>query len=130
MSSHARLSPSGAHKWMECPASLAAERGIKESRSEHAAEGTAAHNVAENVLRALNPRWRGKRPTFSKLAASDYVGERVENWTITGDMVEPIQSYIDTILAAANGNTLHIEQRVDFSHVVGVSNSFGTADAI
>lgn len=129
-SNHARLSPSGAHKWMECPPALAAERGIPETRSIHAAEGTAAHSVAESVLRAINPRWRGERPTFSKLTANDYVGDTVENWTITEDMAQPIQTYIDTILAAAQGNTLHIEQRVDFSHVVGVRNSFGTADAI
>ena len=127
---HARLSPSGAHKWMDCPASLAAERGIPEVRSEHAAEGTAAHAVAEAVLRAINPRWRGKRPQFQKVAASEYVGETVENWLITDDMAPPIQTYIDTVMAAAQGKTLHVEQRVDFSHVVGVRNSFGTADAI
>ncbi|WP_225760246.1 DUF2800 domain-containing protein [Leclercia sp. Marseille-Q4284] len=130
MAKHARLSPSGAHKWMECPPSLAAERGIPEQRSEHAAEGTAAHAVAEAVLRALNPSWVKSRPAFSKLAASDYVGETVEGWVITDDMAEPIQTYIDTVMAAAHGNTLHVEQRVDFSHVVGVRNSFGTADAI
>ncbi|MCS5737079.1 DUF2800 domain-containing protein, partial [Herbiconiux sp. CPCC 203386] len=115
---------------MECPASLAAERGIPESISPHAAEGTAAHAVAEAVLRALNPSWVKTRPNFSKRCASDYVGETIEGWTITDDMAEPIQTYIDTVLAAAQGNTLHIEQRVDFSHVVGVRNSFGTADAI
>lgn len=115
---------------MECPASLAAERGIPESRSQHAAEGTAAHAVAEQVLRAVNPRWRGERPTFSKQAANDFIGDTVENWLITDDMTPPIQVYIDTVLAAAEGNTLHVEQRVDFSHVVGVRNSFGTADAI
>ena len=127
---HARLSPSGAHKWMGCPASLAAERGIPETRSIHAAEGTAAHAVAEAVLRAINPHWSGKRPKFSKVAACDYIGETVEKWVITEDMAAPIQTYIDTVMACAQGNTLHIEQRVDFSHVVGVRNSFGTADAI
>lgn len=129
-SNHARLSPSGAVKWMGCPPSLAAERGIPESRSEHAAEGTAAHAVAEAVLRAVNPRWRGNRPEFSKLTAADYVGDTVENWLITDDMAPPIQDYVETVLAAAQGNILHVEQRVDFSHVVGVRNSFGTADAI
>ncbi|VGQ12971.1 hypothetical protein SB5439_05121 [Klebsiella variicola] len=127
---HARLSPSGAEKWMVCPASLAAERGIPEVRSNHAAQGTAAHAVAEQVLNAVNPRWKDKRPAFHKLAASEYVGETVENWLITDDMIDPIQTYIDTVLVEAQGKTLHVEQRVDFSHIVGVRNSFGTADAI
>lgn len=129
-SKHARLSPSGASKWMLCPASLAAERGITERRSEHAAEGTAAHGVAELVLRAVNPSWRWKRPEFKRTCAADYVGERVENWLITDDMSDPIQTYIDTVLAEAEGRILHVEQRVDFSHVVGVRGSFGTADAV
>jgi hypothetical protein len=30
----------------------------------------------------------------------------------------------------AEGNELMVEQRVDFSHIVGVENSFGTADAV
>lgn len=127
---HARLSPSGAEKWMGCPASLAAEKGIPEVRSNHAAQGTAAHAVAEQVLRAVNPSWVNKRPPFNKTLASDYIGETVENWLITDDMADPIQEYIDTVLVEAAGKTLHVEQRVDFSHVVGVRNSFGTADAI
>lgn len=127
---HARLSPSGAAKWMSCPASLAAERGINDCYSIHAQEGTAAHAVAEQLLKALNPQWKATRPTFQRLAAVDYVGEEVESWKITDDMAAPIQSYVDTVLAIAQGKTLHVEQRVDFSHVVGVRNSFGTADAI
>jgi hypothetical protein len=115
---------------MLCPASLAAERGITEKRSEHAAEGTAAHGVAELVLRALNPSWRWKRPEFKRTCAADYVGEHVENWLITDDMSDPIQTYVDTVLAEATGKILHVEQRVDFSHVVGVRGSFGTADAV
>ena len=129
-SNHARLSPSGAAKWMSCPASRAAERGIRDVTSIHAQEGTAAHAVAEQLLKALSPQWKGTRPAFQRLAAADYVGEKVENWTITDDMAKPIQSYVDTVLAIADGKTLHVEQRVDFSHVVGVRNSFGTADAI
>lgn len=115
---------------MGCPPSLAAERNIPDTRSEHAAEGTAAHAVAESVLNAINPRWKDKRPQFTKVSAAEFVGETVENWLITDDMAAPIQTYIDTVMAIAHGKTLHVEQRVDFSHVVGVRNSFGTADAI
>ena len=128
--SHARLSPSGAHKWLACAASLAAERGIKDQSSPHAQQGTAAHEIAERLLRAKNPAWVGKRPRFSKTHAVDYVGTTVAGWKITDDMAAPIQAYVDTVLAEAEGKTLHVEQRVNFSHIVGVKNSFGTADAI
>ena len=129
-SNHARLSPSGAAKWMSCPASLAAERGLSDVTTIHAQEGTAAHAVAEQLLKAHNPQWKATRPAFQRLAAVDYVGETIEGWTITDDMAAPIQSYVDAVLAIADGKTLHVEQRVDFSHVVGVRRSFGTADAI
>ncbi len=127
---HARLSPSGAHRWMRCPASLAAERGIIEHNTSHAIEGTAAHAVAEQVLKALNPKWADKRPKFSRTKAADFVGEKIEGWVISDDMIPPIQSYIDTIMGLAHGNLLYIEQRIEFSDLVNVPNSFGTADAV
>lgn len=129
-SNHARLSPSGASRWMACPASLAAERGMPDKRSNAAEEGTAAHAVAEAVLKAINPRWRGKRPEFQRLAAAEFIGETVENWLITEDMAAPIQAYIDAVMAIAGESPLYIECRVDFSHVVGIPKSFGTADAV
>lgn len=129
-SNHARLSPSGATRWMGCPASLAAERGMPDKRTDHAQEGTAAHAVAEAVLKAINPLWRGKRPEFQRLTAADYIGETIENWLITDDMAPPIQQYIDAIMAIAGDYPLYIECRVDFSHIVGIRNSFGTADAV
>lgn len=115
---------------MGCPASLAAERGTPSSESKYAQEGTAAHAVSEMLLRTHNPSWAETRPPFSRLAAVDYIGEIVEDWRISEDMAAPIQEYVNTVLAMAQGKTLHVEQRVDFSHVVGVAGSFGTADAV
>ena len=103
---------------------------MPDKRTSHAAEGTAAHAVAEAVLKAINPLWRGKRPAFQRLAAADYIGETMENWLITDDMAPPIQQYIDAVMAIADGNPLYVECRVDFSHVVGIPRSFGTADAV
>ena len=48
---HAKLSPSSAHRWLRCPASIEACRDIKDTSSIHAEEGTAAHELAETVLR-------------------------------------------------------------------------------
>ncbi|EDC5746108.1 DUF2800 domain-containing protein, partial [Salmonella enterica subsp. enterica serovar Sandiego] len=45
-------------------------------------------------------------------------------------MVEAVGRYVDTVWALAQGNELLVEQRVDFSHIVGVEESFGTADGV
>ncbi|MEO0624104.1 MAG: DUF2800 domain-containing protein [Pseudomonadota bacterium] len=48
---HARLSPSGAHRWMRCPGSIAASEGKPDDPGEAALEGTRAHEIAERVLK-------------------------------------------------------------------------------
>jgi hypothetical protein len=46
------------------------------------------------------------------------------------EMVEAVGRYVDTVWALSQGNELLVEQRVDFSHIVGVEESFGTADGV
>lgn len=47
---HAVYSPSGADRWMNCPASIKQSKGIPEETSKYAAEGTLAHSVCEAVF--------------------------------------------------------------------------------
>ncbi|CAI2068921.1 DUF2800 domain-containing protein [Serratia quinivorans] len=135
---HARLSPSGAEKWMNCPGSLAMEVGLVDEGSEFALEGTAAHALAECVLRnRLDPTLAGVALNGGQMAA-DYIGTyplaKGEGDSagpqVTDDMADFVQRYIDTVWALADGNDLLVEQRVDFSDVVGVPGQFGTADAV
>ncbi|MRT52349.1 DUF2800 domain-containing protein, partial [Xylella fastidiosa subsp. multiplex] len=51
MSQHAMLSPSSAHRWLHCPASVPLTRTCKDESSPFADEGTVAHTVAADVLR-------------------------------------------------------------------------------
>ena len=51
MSAHAACSPSSAAMWLACPASVTLTKDITRPSSKYAREGTAAHHVAELVLK-------------------------------------------------------------------------------
>lgn len=107
---HALLSPSAAHRWTRCPGSVVLEKDMPESSSAYADEGTQAHEIAAQMLR--------REPFHNTDLLSD-------------DLWEAVKAYVERIRELANGADLfRIEQKVDFSSVIGAPDSFGTVDVL
>lgn len=119
MGAHAKFSPSASDKWINCPGYIKLLGKVKElfgeeESSEAAAEGTAAHEVAEKILKARNPT-RALREadidTDLKAALEYYI-----------DMVEDI---LDEKHKAGLNPKLFVEQGMQLCEGLG-----GTADTI
>lgn len=93
---HALLSPSGAHRWMRCPASLLKEALVPDQSSAYAEEGTRAHTAASLVLEG-------------DLEAVVYDDD---------DMAEHVASYVRLVRQYAEGGVLLVEQRVQFTKFI------------
>ncbi len=121
MSAHAKLSPSGAHRWMRCPGSVALEAPFPDNSNRFSAEGTLAHDIASRVLDGdLDPHTLvGYEQTVDGF---DFV--------VTADMAAHVADYAKLVREYAEGGILLVERRVDFSPVIRVPDSFGTSDAI
>ncbi len=115
---HALLSASSAHRWLNCPPSAVAAELYPRETSEYAAEGTQAHEVAEQVARA---RVVERLPYPSPSTA--YVD-------VPAEMVDHAVGYADYILEQVRSDDAFVllEQRVDVSP--WVPGGFGTCDCV
>lgn len=131
---HAKFSPSAAHRWIACPGSLVMEKGLPNTSSVHADEGTAAHFLASECLEQSRNATdflncfiviKQGNASWDKDSAETRTGFNVDL-----EMSEYVQKYIDAVRSQAEGNELLVEQRVEFSEFIDSENAFGTADAI
>jgi len=113
---HARLSASSAERFMACPASVQLSELVPpEEESEFAAEGTAAHFVGEECLRANEDAWT-------------MIGQEHYGFEVTAEMAEAVQEYIDYVRECAGDAELLVEHVLDNT---GLGPDFGgTADAV
>ncbi len=135
MTSHAKLSPSSAHRWMNCTGSIILEKNIADTTSEHADEGTAAHFLASECLEQGKDATDFLNQFIVVSNGSTWWAKETESkdssfFTVDLEMSENVQKYIDAVRSQADGNELLVEQRVDFSAYIGAENAFGTSDAV
>ncbi len=120
MTEHAKLSASGAHRWMLCPGSVKAEEDIPEQSNPYSEEGTKAHGIAANKLNSI----------YHGQATDDtYYGDELEKHT--DGYVEYIENLKLNITNKHNKYSdtyVLIEKKVNFSNLV--PDGFGTADCV
>lgn len=119
MSGHAILSASSAHRWMVCTPSARLEQQFRDTSSEAAAEGSAAHALAEHKLRRAL-KLRSKKPV------SQYDSDEMDE--LTDDYVSFIMEQLTIAKQVCPDPLVLIEQRLDFSKYV--PDGFGTGDCL
>lgn len=129
---HARLSASGAKRWLSCTPSAMMEDQFPESTSDFAEEGTFAHEYSE-----LQLRYYFKMMTAEKWEATHKAllespkGQKF----YSNDLADYVDKYMDMVIERYNAALsrsvdaqLIIEERLDFSK--WVPEGFGTGDIL
>lgn len=125
MSSHALLSPSSAHRWLNCPLAPRLEATLPEKPSEYAREGTVAHSVCEIAA----------KKHFKKTRAAEYnkVIKKLktdESWN--DEMLHTAETYVEHLAERAmsfdNEPYIAFEVKVDISDYV--PEAFGHCDCV
>jgi hypothetical protein len=107
---HAILSASGAHRWLRCTPSARLELQFPDEQTPYAAEGSMAHELAEQWLAYHLER----RPDYPRASH---------------EMMDYVERYVHAVLERADtGDEIFLEQRLDFSS--WVPEGFGTGDAV
>ena len=111
---HARLSPSAAARWINCPGSVRLAEQFPSASTSYTEEGTTAHAIAEAKLKGKN---------LTALKKNEY---------FCGEMDEATDFYVDAVheVMAEEGKDaeLMVEQRLPIDDYA--PGCFGTGDAI
>lgn len=126
MSAHAELSPSAAERWLNCTASVNYCKGVVEEESEHAAEGTRAHEALELWLTLGVPPEDGELYYWLLPTVEDALKLEKDGWDVE---YEVRAKYDDRLwgtcdIRAIKGKKLKIK---DYKHgyvPVEVANNF------
>lgn len=114
------IRPSSAHRLRTCPASLLMEANCPDEGSKFATRGTAMHELAAECL-------------VNKTNTDAYLGRCVVQGNanlVDEDMADTVQAYLDVVRGESHGGVALIEQQLDFSDLIGIASTYGTADAV
>ena len=95
MTSHSELAASTSHRWMACPGSVIASRGVPTPETVYAAEGTTAHEVASTCL-------------VEGSDADQFAGQELEGIRVTPAMVTAVQIYLDVCRRLMDSSDIHL----------------------
>lgn len=118
---HAKLQPSSAYRWLNCPGSIELSEKIDDPGSVYADEGTAGHDLFARVLAGYVGR--------------DLIGKKAENGlTFTKemyDLVEPCVEYVRDYAKSVRG-AVFSEQKFEIGQGYGIKPGifWGTADVV
>lgn len=123
---HALLSPSAAHRWMNCTAAPLLERDVEDKGSTFAEEGTLAHAYCAKKLKEfLGLSVDEEKAEIAQLGEQYHSGE-MDEYTDTYKTI--VLEKFNAARAKTKDAQLLVEVKLDFSHYV--PDAFGTSDAI
>lgn len=123
---HALLSPSAAHRWINCAAAPRLEATVEDSGSSYAAEGSLAHAYCAKKLKEfIGQPTDGEQAEIAQLNEQYHSGEMDEYTDVYKVIV--LEKFNEARYKTADAQLL-VETKLDFSEYV--PEAFGTADAI
>lgn len=133
---HAKLSPSSAHRWSSCTASVGAQEGIPDTSSDASKAGTARHLLSGVCLET----GRDPQDYLGGVVEFDASGdEQLRTTPLGADYLPVDQQFVDDCnvyvqfvreLVRSTGGELRVETKVPIDHITGETSATGTADAI
>lgn len=126
MAQHAILSPSAAHRWLNCTAAPLLEKDVEDKGSTFAEEGSLAHAYCAKKLKEFLGRdVSEENKEIAELNELYHSGE-MDEYTDTYKTI--VLEKFNAARAKTKDAQLLVEVKLDFSHYV--PDAFGTSDAV
>lgn len=136
---HARLSPSSAERWINCPGSARLAELYPESRSDAADEGTLAHNLARIMIESrsgdLTPEETVEQTRSAEAEITAFYKEHKDLPGSFEAMFKILEPYVDYVFAEYEATkavdpaaVIMAEREVRFDQYV--PDGFGTSDVV